>query len=80
MVLGDVYRVYAEDLPIQWIYASIICGIDGIGITMDNVAEMIETVHSIVNVDMFAVRVDKIAAIDGVGDANMEVLQGLYRR
>lgn len=74
---SGVYRAYAKNLPVQWIYVSVIRGIDRIGITMDNVAEMIKTVHSLVNVDMFAVHVDENTAIDGVGDAKMEVVQSL---
>lgn len=74
---GSVYRAYAKNLPVQWIYVSVIRGIDGIGITMDNVAEMIKTVHRLVNVDMFVIHVDENTAIDGVGDASMVVVQSL---
>lgn len=58
---------------------SIIPGIDGIGVSLDNVAEMIETVHGIVNIDLLAVRINDMADVNSVRDANMNVLQGLCR-
>lgn len=76
---GGVHRGYPKDFSVQWVQVSIVHGIDGIGVSLDNVAEMIDTVHGIVNIDGRAVHMNDMATVNGVRDANMDVLQGLHK-
>lgn len=76
-MLSGSFRAHAENLPVHRIYASVVHGIDGIGITFDHVGEMIETVHGFINFDLFTVHVNEVAAVYGVGDANVGIVQRL---
>jgi len=51
--------------------------IDGIAIALDHVTKMIETVYSIININVFAIHINDIATVDSIGDTSMEILQGL---
>lgn len=76
-MLRDGYQIHAENLSVQVFHASVVHAIDGIGIALNHVTKVVETVHGIVNVDAFAVHVNDVTTVDDVGDTGVEILQGL---
>lgn len=71
------YQVRAQNLPVQVVHVSVVLKIDGIGIALDDVTKVVETIFVIVNVDAFAVHINDVATVDDIGDTSVEVFQGL---
>lgn len=65
---------HAEDLPVEIIQASVVVRIDGIGIALNHIAKMVETIYGVVNVDLFAVHVNDVAAVYGIRDTGVNIL------
>lgn len=78
IVCGHRFGAHAEDFSVQQVYVSVVLRIDGISVALDHVAEMVETIIGGVNVDVLAFRIDDVAAVDGVSDTIVPVVQSLF--